>query len=75
MNGKIFSGYGIKKPQDWKRCADLAITWNSGASIRQRIFYNAIDDDHFRVSAQMNGRYRGAVSYRSIVIILCTLVT
>lgn len=40
-------GIKNKKAQDWKRCADLAVTWNCSAIARRSIFNNA-NYDHWR---------------------------
>jgi len=41
-------GVKIKTLSDWKRCAELAIAWNSSSIARSSIFNNA-NYDHWRV--------------------------
>jgi len=41
---------------DWKLCADLAITFNSGANVRQCIFNDDLDE-RWKVSGQINVKW------------------
>jgi len=45
-------GIKINSLENWKRCAELAITWNTISIARESIFNNA-NYDHWRVNNGM----------------------